>query len=129
VREHEVLVFLHRGQHVLVLHRSPPQGAYWHSVAGGVEAGEDALVAAVRELEEETGLMSEAVRPLGHSYVYEGTSVTCFAAEVPSDWVPRLDWEHDEYRWCLFPEAVELLHWDDATEALRTLAAQLEVPA
>jgi dATP pyrophosphohydrolase len=129
VREHEVLVFLYRGQSVLALHRSAAQGAYWHSVAGGVEPDEDAPTAAVRELAEETGLHSKTVRPLGHSYVYGETTVTCFAVEVPSDWVPRLDWEHDEYRWCTFPEAAELLHWDDTTEALRILAAQLEVAA
>src|SRR5260221_2206890 len=67
VREHEVLVFLYGGQSVLALHRSAAQGAYWHSVAGGVEPGEDAPAAAVRELAEETGLHSETVRPLGHS--------------------------------------------------------------
>jgi dATP pyrophosphohydrolase len=129
VREHEVLVFLYRGENVLALHRSPAQGSYWHSVAGGVEPGEEFPAAAVRELEEETGLLSEVVRPLGHSYVYEGTTVTCFAAEVPDAWVPRLDWEHDEYRWCSFAEASALLHWDDTREALGILAAQLEVAA
>ena len=79
MREHEVLVFLYRDQSVLALHRSAAQGAYWHSVAGGVEPDEDTPAAAVRELAEETGLHSKTVRPLGHSYVYGETTVTCFA--------------------------------------------------
>ena len=129
MRESEVLVFLYRGTNVLVLHRSPAQGSYWHSVAGGVEAGEDVAVAAARELAEETGLETIQLRSLDHTYVYGGTTVTCFSGEVAGDWVPRLDWEHDEYRWCSFPEALELLYWDDTREALRLLAAQLEVAA
>jgi len=51
-----VIVFVRRGDEVLVVHRSPAQGAYWHSVSGGVEDGETDAEAAVRELREETGL-------------------------------------------------------------------------
>jgi len=38
----EVAVFVTRKSlsEVLVLHRSPEQGGYWHVVAGGVEPGE-----------------------------------------------------------------------------------------
>ena len=43
---------------VLVLHRSPEQGGYWHVVAGGVEPGEAVEEAAERELREETGLVA-----------------------------------------------------------------------
>jgi hypothetical protein len=34
---YEVLVFVRRRHEILVLHRSPRQGSYWHSVAGAVE--------------------------------------------------------------------------------------------
>ena len=58
MREAEVAIFVtRRGRsEVLIAHRSPPQGAYWHTIAGGIEAGETPLEAAVRELAEETGL-------------------------------------------------------------------------
>ena len=59
----------------------------------------------------------------------EGITVGCFLVDAPEGWEPLLNDEHDEYRWCTFPEALELLYWDDTREALRILAAQLEVAA
>ena len=49
------------GSEVLLVHRSPKQGGYWHVVAGGVEPGESEREAAKRELREETGLVADAV--------------------------------------------------------------------
>ena len=57
----EVAVFVTRksGSEVLIVHRSPEQGGYWHVVAGGVEPGEAVEDAAERELLEETGLVAK----------------------------------------------------------------------
>src|SRR5205807_2173271 len=65
-RTQEVFVFVRRGDEFLVLHRSPENDAYWHGVAGGVEAGESFAAAAARELREETGLVA-APRPIDHT--------------------------------------------------------------
>ena len=61
----EVAIFVTRRQRtqVLIVHRSPIQGSYWHVVAGGVERGETAEHAAARELKEETGLDAPVVAP------------------------------------------------------------------
>ena len=135
-RPEEVFVLVRRGGRWLVLHRSPAKGAYWHCVAGGLEAGEDWAQAAVRELEEETGLVAEA-EDLGHEYAYplhedstyrdvlppgtEEIVVRAFLADAPAGWEPRLDHEHDAYRWCTRDEAVELLHWPEPRDLLRSL--------
>ena len=39
-------------------------------------------------------------------------------------WEPRLDWEHDDYRWCPPAEARALLRWADAADAVEKLASQ-----
>jgi 8-oxo-dGTP pyrophosphatase MutT (NUDIX family) len=137
----EVAVFVtrRRGSEVLVLHRSPQQGGYWHVVAGGVERGETAAVAAARELHEETGLVAEVSGGVDVvEYVYSLTeepadrralydpavaavTVTCFRASAPDDWEPTLDWEHDDYRWCDPDEAFETLRWPDTARAMREL--------
>ena len=137
----EVAVFVARrnASEVLIVHRSPVQGGYWHVVAGGIEPGEDAATAARRELHEETGLVSPVAQgPQAIEYVYPLTEepadrreqydpsiaeviVSCFRCEAPDDWYPTLDWEHDEYRWCAPDEAAATLRWPGTAQALRAM--------
>ncbi len=134
----EVALFVTRdgGREVLVVHRSPAQGSYWHVVAGGVEPGESALEAARRELLEETGLVAEPEEGVDVTeYVYRldeeqpaepgpdavAVDVRCFRVAAPDAWEPTLDWEHDGHRWCTPAEAVELLRWPETRAALERL--------
>jgi dihydroneopterin triphosphate diphosphatase len=134
----EVAVFVTRksDSEVLILHRSPEQGAYWHVVAGGVESGESAVEAAERELHEETGLVArvtsgvevtEYVHALSgqpaerHDPPVAQVEVTCFRVSAPDDWEPILDWEHDDHRWCNPREAIDALRWPATAQALRQL--------
>jgi 8-oxo-dGTP pyrophosphatase MutT (NUDIX family) len=134
VSSDEVMVFLRRDEQWLVLHRSERQGSYWHSVAGGVEAGESDAAAAARELHEEVGLLADPV-DVGVSFVYTPEAwesrfrrpdvsyrVACFLVEAPSAWEPELDWEHDTYRWCSLAEALELLRWPEPRRVLEAIA-------
>jgi len=105
----EVMIHIRRGDEFLVLRRT--DHAYWHAVAGGVEPGEDWHAAAIRELQEETGLTAVEVREIV-AFVYEpadfevnGGDVRAFAADAPAGWEPTLNDEHDVYRWCSFDEA------------------------
>jgi 8-oxo-dGTP pyrophosphatase MutT (NUDIX family) len=120
MRTQEVIIFVRRGDEVLAVHRSPQNGAYWHSIAGGVEEGESYADAAVRELHEETGLVAE-VEPLDHTFDYDGIRVESFVVDAPAGWEPTLDWEHDEYRWVSRAEAAELLYWPEPREIVRSL--------
>jgi dATP pyrophosphohydrolase len=116
----EVFIVVRRGDEYLVAHRSPEGGAYWHGIAGGVEAGETFAEAAARELREETGFDGEVVE-LGEPFVYADITVHTFIVDVPADWEPTLNFEHDDYRWCSRDDAVELLHWPEPKAVLRGL--------
>jgi dATP pyrophosphohydrolase len=126
----EVLIHVRRGEEFLVAHRAPDGGGYWHTIAGGVEPGEEPEAAAFRELREETGFEAGALEPLGgFAYVREPweeepglrIDVRAFLVDVPAGWEPELDEEHDEYRWCSREEAIELLFWPEPAALLRAL--------
>ena len=124
---------------VLVLHRSPEQGGYWHVVAGGVEPGEAVEEAAARELREETGLVAsvtgglkvvEYAYPLSEEPAHRRSmydpavvqvEVRCFRVAAPDEWEPTLDWEHDGHRWCEPDQASSALRWPETARALREL--------
>jgi 8-oxo-dGTP diphosphatase len=108
------------GPRYLVLRRSAGDRLYpgiWQIVTGSVERGEHAVHAAVRELNEETGLAAKRLwrLPFVNSF-YDpvGDRVhLCphFAAEVEERSEPRLSVEHDAYEWCTLERAQALLPW------------------
>jgi len=91
----------------------------WDFPKGMVEPGEDALAAARREVEEETGL-ADLAYPFGDEFKetlpYSGNKVArYYVAETDAEKIvlpvsPELGRpEHHEYRWVSFDEAEDLL--------------------
>jgi dATP pyrophosphohydrolase len=136
----EVAVFVARryGRQVLLLHRVPSDGSYWHVVAGEVEAGESARQAALRELREETGLVADlgecleivessasCSRERGEdasaNELAVDVSITCYRVDAPANWEPVLNGEHDAHRWCPPSAAADSLVWPATARALRRL--------
>ena len=61
------------------------------------------------------------MRPLDAPFGYLDIHVESFIVDVPPDWEPTLDWEHDEYRWLPREEAAELLFYPEPAALLRGL--------
>src|SRR5947209_6723259 len=106
-----------RDDRVLLVHR--PKYDDWAFPKGKLEAGETWEAAALREVEEETGLACELGEYLG-STVYpvpDGTKEVRYF-RMTARGAPRPDNEIDEVRWATPDEARALLSYDYDLELL-----------
>lgn len=118
----------------LMLKRVDNRGGFWQGVTGAPENNETNSEAAKRELYEETGYRSVNLIKTEISYVIpmedrwkniypEGTKEIpeyLFIAKINHLNPPKIDpIEHDEWNWCDFEEALELLSLEDNKNALK----------
>lgn len=109
-----VTVLVFRDEQMLSMRRAATEDAgsgLWEGVSGRVEAGEDPIAAARREVIEETGLRVHVhARPIAAYAALrrsEPMTVLVFRADHESGEVILSD-EHDDYRWCDRSELTEL---------------------
>jgi 8-oxo-dGTP pyrophosphatase MutT (NUDIX family) len=114
----------------LLLKRLPERNGFWQPVTGGVEEGETRDEALRREVMEETGVRS-IVAVMEGLFYFEFSDPNLnqeyvYGVEISSSEKIVLDpKEHNEYRWCSFQGALQLLHWKENKEALRKLNTTL----
>lgn len=98
----------------------------WQGVAGKIEAGETAPQAAIRELDEETGLKPKHMFIADHiSRFYETYGdrinlVPVFGIEVDSDDV-TLSEEHCDYKWVTLIQALDHLVWRGQKQGIQVI--------
>ena len=112
----------------LVMKRSSSERLYpnmWQILTGTIHRAEKAMQAAVREMQEETGLVPDClwVAPIvGSFFDPQSDSVEMcplFAAEVASSVEPKLSSEHQQYEWASYERAEKLLVWPGHLDAIR----------
>jgi 8-oxo-dGTP diphosphatase len=114
---------LMRDGKVAVVHR--PKYDDWSLPKGKLDPGESFEQAALREVEEETGIRARLLEPL-EEVRYEDNKgrpklVRYWAMEVAEDLGFSADDEVDELRWLEPPEALELLSYEHDRELVRGL--------
>jgi len=97
------VLFFHPPSDRILLVRRTSVGDFadhWSVPGGKIEDGESAQEAAVREVHEELGpdVVFDTVEPWTRT-VANGIDFTCFLCKVPEEFVPRLNEEHDDFRW------------------------------
>jgi 8-oxo-dGTP pyrophosphatase MutT (NUDIX family) len=118
---------------LLILRRAPGGRCpgSWESVHGHIEAGEEPAAAAARELEEETGLISQRLYNLSRVETFyqhrtdEVALIPVFAAFVAPDATVHMSREHDAFEWLSPTEAGPRLAWPRERRALEDIVALL----
>jgi 8-oxo-dGTP pyrophosphatase MutT (NUDIX family) len=100
----------------------------WQCVTGGVEPGERVPAAAMREVQEETGLGPDEIErfydldQVAPFYDEGGDEVVVsaiFAARVRPEAAARESWEHDGLQWVPADDAPRLAIWPSYAESVR----------
>ena len=132
----EVIVFKNDselGYKYLMLKRNLQKGGFWQPITGNVNPSETFEEAAIRELEEETGI-TEFMRIFDTGYSFEffdddrQQHEKVFAVEVGTKVEIRLSEEHTEFKWTTKDECVtKYLKYSGNIAGLKTLSQKLEV--
>ena len=117
----------------LMLKRVNNRGGFWQGVTGAPENSETLSEAAKRELYEETGYSPLNLIKTDISYIIpmedrwkdiypEGTKKIpeyLFIAKIDESRPPKIDpIEHNDWKWCSYEEAMNLLSLEDNKRAL-----------
>jgi len=110
--------------HLLKAFAVEPTG-HWDFPKGNIETGETPEKAALREIKEETGLEVELLPGFREDVEYVYTrerrrirkKVIFFLAKAPTKEV-RLSWEHKDYTWLPFGQALARLTYDSSRRVL-----------
>ncbi|KZK84682.1 RNA pyrophosphohydrolase [Pseudovibrio sp. Ad13] len=109
---------------VLLLHRLKPPVHTWSQIVGGIEAGETAWQAMLREVREETGIVLDNLWSADADirfYIPEKNSfviLPVFVADVPHDTSITINEEHDTYQWFSFADAKALMSFREQRNML-----------
>jgi 8-oxo-dGTP pyrophosphatase MutT (NUDIX family) len=128
------------GVEILLLRRAAHRifPGLWQCVTGGVEPGERIPMAALREVEEETGFGVAAIEAFYDldqvaPFFDEGADAVVvsaiFAVRVRADAVARPSHEHDAMRWVPADEAPSLAIWPSYAESVRRVREVLVDPS
>jgi dATP pyrophosphohydrolase len=125
----EVVVFrIEKTPEFLILRRSDKDKIYpglWQIVSGGIKRGEKAYEAAMREVQEETGIKPKRLynTPLTNTFYFSSNDSVnvspVFAAEVEGGTEVKISSEHRDFRWLRKDEAISLLVWPGQKEAIK----------
>ena len=117
----------------LLLRRIESRGGFWQGVTGHTERRERLIDGAKRELLEETSFVPNFIFQTNFSYTIPLDEKNAEAyppgtKEIPEHvFITRIDHtdnptldplEHNDWKWCSFDEALDLLFWETNKEAL-----------
>jgi len=135
----KVMVFIARpegGHYEWLARRNTPHlehgGDRWYVVTGNVESGEPLETAAIREVQEETGINSHTILiklPIIHSYISNQDRHTeiqeqAFLLVTNYNQAIRLNEESTDYLWLQLDKFIDKIWWPKDRQKLKNVLAQ-----
>jgi len=112
------VVFRDDKEKIQYLIASSSTGEHWILPQGHIDPGETPEVAAIRELEEETGVLGEIIRPLSIQEFDKGNERVVVQYYLVRMTGMKTSMENREIRWADKESALELLSFDEAKNTL-----------
>ncbi|MGD8374234.1 MAG: NUDIX domain-containing protein [Candidatus Woesebacteria bacterium] len=122
-------VYRRRGDDIefLIIKRVPHDGAFWQPVTGRIEEGETPKQAAIREVIEEVGIdihLHVSDELMRSEWLTEdgrkGIDIL-HAVEVAAESRVVLSEEHEDYKWLLLEDAMQILKYENNKQSLRVI--------
>lgn len=120
-------IIFHHKRHILLLHRT--DGGGWAFPGGGIEDGETAQEAATRECKEELGVVIKAPLVFLCAQPWRNVVFSTFTCAVQSEFGPKLNDEHDAYRWVTPPDALRYFNLHPGVRATLDSSPSLAMDA
>ncbi|NNM85421.1 MAG: NUDIX domain-containing protein [Phycisphaerales bacterium] len=138
VKANSVAVYVFRkragGIEFLQLKRADRAESYpasWQTVYGGILKRETAVEAALRELDEETGLKPRNFYQVEHLESFYNQQrdrvvlMPVFAAEVAGNASVQLNEEHDDYRWVVLADVANHFVWRAQRQVIEIIQSDI----
>ncbi len=118
----------------LIIKRCKADGGFWQGVTGTLEEGENLRDCLIREIDEELGVnrnnllqISDLKQTLQWSKK-TGFMITeyVYAVKIDLNSIIALSEEHDDFRWCDFDEAHQMLGKDNNKNTLKLINSELQ---
>lgn len=114
-----------RGRYLVIRRSTPYLKDTWQMVSGRVEPGETGWEAALREIEEETGLVPDRFYSANLLEQFYEPNQNCvnlvpvFAGFLDKDREVRLSWEHDAFEWIGVDDVDRYLLFENQRSSIR----------
>lgn len=124
-------LILNEDKHILFVKRSDTDDflpGYWEFPGGGIDYGETAEKAVIREIKEECGIEIKVIKPIAiGDYFYNEDQVIeiCYLCKAESLEI-ELSSEHSEFKWLKFEDTEGLKISDYMRKMIKSIQANLK---
>lgn len=133
----ECYILIQNSNNVLLMHKpeSKAHPSFFQPITGGIEEGEDAFSACIREVKEETGIILKKdevkwIKDYNYEFDAKGRDLhvkkNLFIVFMEKEPSVTISDEHDGYKWTNLSKVPEFLYWDSNRISYKRIIAEIK---